>query len=140
MTQSPLWTRTLFAATILFAGMAPARALPDYLTLCQAADATDRLRIEACGFAGQDKARSQLKKQPRRHELRDLARADFTEARRLDPENTDIQRLYVAFNNHWSGETDDQLAAVNSLIAAEGEDASLLLQRGTAAFRRGKNE
>ena len=157
MTQSPPTARYLLATILLFSGLSPASALPDYLALCQAADATDRLRIEACGFAGADKERppeeralalarraetfaAQLKKQPRRHDLRDMARADFTEARRLDPENTDIQRLYVVFNSHWSGETDDQIAAVNSLIAAEGEDATLLLQRGIAAYRRGKNE
>ena len=132
-------------------------AKTDYLALCRAQDATDRLRVEACGFAGHDKALppadratalarrgetlvAQVKKRRGTFELREMARADFEEARRLAPDDHDIQRLYIAFNSHWSSDTGDQIATINNLIASTGEDAGLLLQRGIAALRRGEHE
>jgi tetratricopeptide (TPR) repeat protein len=156
MTQLSSLASCLLSLTIIL-GAVPALAKTDYLAVCRAQDATDRLRVEACGFAGHDNAlqpadramalarrgealSAQAKKRRGLFELREMARADFEEARRLAPDDLDIQRLYVAFNSHWSSDTSDQIAAINNLIAGAGEDAGLLLQRGTAALRRGEHE
>lgn len=134
-----------------------AEARTSYFQQCLAPDATDRLRLEACAFAGRDDALgapdravalarraetllAKIDKERNRFDLRDMARADLVAARRLAPGDPDIQRLYIALNEHWSGKTDDQLAAVNTVIASEGEDSGLLLKRGVAHFRRGALE
>ncbi|WP_374377668.1 tetratricopeptide repeat protein [Dongia sp.] len=132
-------------------------AKSNYLALCWAADATDRMRVEACGFAGHDRALSdedralalarrsdtivgQLKHEPRRSDLRAIVRTDLEEARRLAPENPDVQRSYIAFNSHDPGTIDNQLAAIDSLIGQGDESAEILLQRGIAYFQQGQNE
>jgi tetratricopeptide (TPR) repeat protein len=141
----------------LLVGVQGADARTSYLQQCLAPDATDRLRLEACAFAGRDDALgapdraaalarraetilAKINKERNRFDLRDMARADLVVARRLMPDDPDIQRLYIALNEHWTGKTEDQLAAVNTVIASEGEDSGLLLKRSVAHFRRGALE
>jgi tetratricopeptide (TPR) repeat protein len=162
MPRLPSFRAYSSALITIFIGLplaAPAKAQTDYLALCRADDVTDRLRVEACGFAGRDEAlpaearadalsrRAQViagviagqAKGDSGFALRDLARADFEEALRLAPENTDIKRRYLAFNNHWTGKADVQLATANALLTENGEDPEALLQRGLAYMRKGDN-
>jgi tetratricopeptide (TPR) repeat protein len=145
-------------AVVIAASLAaPADAQTDYLAQCQAKDATDRLRVEACGFAGHDEAlpvearadalsrraeaiSGQLKGDGGSFALRALARADFEEALRLAPDDSNIKRRYLAFNNHWAGKTEAQLATANTLLSENSEDPEALLQRGLAYMRKGDNE
>ncbi|MBI2253747.1 MAG: hypothetical protein HYU58_03925 [Proteobacteria bacterium] len=134
-----------------------AQAQTDYLSLCRAQDATDRLRVEACGFVGRDEALApevradalahraqaisgQLKGDGGSLVLRKLAQADFEEALRLAPNDLDIKRRYLAFNNHWTGKADEQVATANALLAENADDPDALLQRGLAYVRKGDNE
>lgn len=154
----PLSIRARASTVIAFLLALPvasrAFAQVDYLALCRAEDATDRLRVEACGFAGHDdaltaqqradalsrRAEALLNGPPGNGNLRELARLDFEQALRLAPDDIDVKRRYLAFNNHWTGKPEAQLATANALLAEDSRDASTLLQRGLVYMRTGENE
>jgi tetratricopeptide (TPR) repeat protein len=155
----PFPAHSFASVLIAFLALAPAssQAQTDYLALCRAEDVTDRLRVEACGFAGHNESLTaeeradalsrralvisgQLEGDGRNFALRELARSDFEEALRLAPNDTDLKRRYMTFNNHWTGKAEAQLATANALLAEDGSDSEALLQRGLVYMRKGDNE